>query len=73
MQESPGTDPSAEAAGSGRGRRRLTLTSARRSSSFLERRWSVFDKVCSYGITTTEPDNGEAARPVLVDGEGGLW
>ncbi len=21
----------------------------------------------------TEPGNGEAARPVLVDGEGGLW
>jgi hypothetical protein len=21
----------------------------------------------------TEPDNGEAAQPVLVDGEGGLW
>jgi hypothetical protein len=26
---------------------------AHRSSSFLELRWSVFDEVCSYGITTT--------------------
>jgi hypothetical protein len=29
MQESPGTDPTAEAAGCGRGRRRLTLTVVR--------------------------------------------
>jgi hypothetical protein len=26
---------------------------ARRSSSFLELRWSIFVEVCSYGITTT--------------------
>jgi hypothetical protein len=30
MQESPGADPMAEAAGTGRGRRRLTLTGAHR-------------------------------------------
>jgi hypothetical protein len=60
---------------------------AHRSSSFLELRWSVFDEACSYSITATmerdyanlnqrratmEPDNGEVARPVLGDGEGGL-
>jgi hypothetical protein len=61
---------------------------AHQSSSFLELRWSVFDEVCSYRITAmrervyanlnrrraaTKPGNGEAAWPVLVDGEGGLW
>jgi hypothetical protein len=60
---------------------------ARRSSTFLELWWLVFDEVCSYGITTTrgldyanhnrwrattECDNGEAARSVLGDGEGSL-
>jgi hypothetical protein len=29
----------------------LPSTVARRSLSFLEPRWSVFDEVCSYGIT----------------------
>jgi hypothetical protein len=48
---------------------------------------SVFDEVCSYGITATresvyanlnqrreatKPSNGEVAQSVLVDGEGGL-
>jgi hypothetical protein len=60
---------------------------ARRSSSFLKLQWLDFDEVCCYGITTmrervyanlnrrratTKPGNSEAARPVLVDGEGGL-
>jgi hypothetical protein len=60
---------------------------AHQSLSFLELRWSVFDEVCSYSITTTmerdyanlnrrraatEPANGEAAQSVLGDGEGGL-
>jgi hypothetical protein len=61
---------------------------AHRSSSFLLLRWSVLDEVCSYGISqrrgervcanlnrrraATEPGNDEAARSVLVDGEGGL-
>jgi hypothetical protein len=40
MQESPGADPTAEAV-------------RRRSSSFLELRWSIFYEVCSYGITAT--------------------
>jgi hypothetical protein len=95
MQESPSTDPTAEAAGFGRGRRRLALTTARRSRA----RWlTAFRVFSSYGgrfsirfaptgsqrrgervyanlkwrRVATKPDNGEAARPVLVDGEGGL-
>jgi hypothetical protein len=54
MQESPGADPTVEAAGSGRGSGGLPPSAAARwSSSFLELRWSVFDEVCSYRITTT--------------------
>jgi hypothetical protein len=95
MQESPGADPMAEAAGSGRGRRRLTLAAARRGRA----RWLTGVRVfSSYGgqfsmmfaptgsqrrgervyanlnrrRAATKPDNGEAARPMLVDGEGGL-
>jgi hypothetical protein len=53
MQESPGANPTAEAAGSGRVRPVSRPSSvAHRSSSFLELRWSVFDEVCSHGITT---------------------
>jgi hypothetical protein len=33
MQESPGDDPTAEAAGSDRGRRQLTLAAARRDQA----------------------------------------
>jgi hypothetical protein len=56
MQESPGADPTAEAAGFGRGQRRLVLTAERGGSSefeFLKLRWLVFDEICSYGITAT--------------------
>jgi hypothetical protein len=85
----------AEAAGTGQGRRRLTLTVARRGRA----RWLTGVRVfSSYGgqflmrfaptgsqrrgervyanlnqrRATTKPGNGEATRPVLVDGEGGL-
>jgi hypothetical protein len=95
MQESPSANPTAEVAGSGRGRRWLVLTLARRGRArWLTGVW-VFS---SYGDrfsmrfapmgsqwrgervyanlnrrrATTKPDNGEPARSVLVDGEGGL-
>jgi hypothetical protein len=73
-----------KAAGSGRGQRGLALSAAhhvraraaRWSSSFLELRCSVSDEVCCYGRNrrraATELGNGEAAQPVLGDGEGGL-
>jgi hypothetical protein len=95
MQESPDTDPMAEAAGSGQGRRRLALAAARRGRA---RRLVGVRVFSSYGgrfsirfaptrsqrrgehvyanlnrrRAATKPDNGEAARSVLVDGEGGL-
>jgi hypothetical protein len=95
MQESPGADPTVEAAGSGRGRCRLTLTAARHGWA----RWltgvRVFSSYCGqFSIrfaptgsqrwgervyanlnrrrAATKPGNGEVARPVLIDGEGGL-
>jgi hypothetical protein len=95
MQESPGADLTAEAAGSGRGRHRLALAVARRGRA----RWLVGVRVfSSYGgrfsmsftptgsqrrgeriyanlkrrRVATKPGNGEASRPVLVDGGGGL-
>jgi hypothetical protein len=95
MQESPDADLMAEAAGSGRGRHRLTLTAVHRGRA----RWLTGVRVFStYGgrfsmrfaptesqqpgervytnlnrrRVTTKPGNGEAARSVLVDGEGGL-
>jgi hypothetical protein len=41
-------------AGGGAGLHSLvTSATARQSLSFLELWWSVFDEVCSYGITTT--------------------
>jgi hypothetical protein len=36
-----------------RGNALLPSTMARRSSNFPELQWSVFDEVCSYGITAT--------------------
>jgi hypothetical protein len=95
MQESPGVDPMAEAAGSGRGRRRFTLAAARRGQARWLARVRVFS---SFGgrfsirfaptgshqwgervyanlnrrRAATKLGNGEAARPVLVDSEGGL-
>jgi hypothetical protein len=95
MQESPGTDPSAEAVGSGRGWRRLALAAAHRGRA----RWLTGVQVFSsysgrFSVrfaptgsqrqgervyanlnrqrVTTKSNNGEAARPVLVDGEGRL-
>jgi hypothetical protein len=95
MQESPGADLTAEAAGSSRGWRRLTLATARRDRA----RWLTGVRVfSSYGgrflirfaptgsqrqgervyanlkrrRAATKPGNGEAARPVLVDGGGDL-
>jgi hypothetical protein len=94
MQESPGADPTAEATGSGRGRRRLMLAVACRGRA---RRLTGVRVFSSYGgrfsirfaptgsqrrgehvyanlnwrRAATKPGNGEAARPVLVDGEGG--
>jgi hypothetical protein len=95
MQESPGTDLMAEAAGSRRGRRRLALAVARCGRA----RWLTGVRVfLSYGVrflirfaptesqrrggrvyanlnwrrAAMKPGNGEAARPMLVDGEGSL-
>jgi hypothetical protein len=42
MQESPGADPTAEAAGSDRGRHRLALTAARRGQAWRLTRVRVF-------------------------------
>jgi hypothetical protein len=96
MQESLGTDPMAEAAGSGRGRHRLALAAARHGRA----RWLAGVRVFSSYVTgflmrfaptgsqrrgervyanlnqrraATKHDNGEVARPVLVDGEGSIW
>jgi hypothetical protein len=58
------------------------------SSCFLELRWSFLRRFAPTGSqqrggrvyanlnqrrAATKPNNGEAAWPVLVDGEGGLW
>jgi hypothetical protein len=95
MQESPDADSMVEAAGSGRGWRRLALTVARHGRV---RRLTGVRVFSSYGgrflirfaptgsqrrgehvyaslnrrRAETKPGNGEAAQPVLVDGEGGL-
>jgi hypothetical protein len=95
MQESPGADPTVEAAGSGRGRCRLTLMVARHG---WVRRLTGVRVFSSYGgqfsirfaptgsqrrgervyanlnrrRVVTKLGNGEAAWPVLIDGEGGL-
>jgi hypothetical protein len=95
MQESPGADPTAEAAGSGRGRHQLVLAVAchgrarrlvrvqvfssyggRFSIRFAptgSQRWGerVYANLNRWRVAT-KPWNGEAARSVLVDGEGGL-
>jgi hypothetical protein len=96
MQESPGGNPTAEAAGSGRGRRRLMLAIARHDRA---RRLTGVQVFSSYDgrfsirfaptgsrrrgehvyanlnrrRAATKLGNGEVARPVLVDVEGGLW
>jgi hypothetical protein len=95
MQESLGTDPTAEAAGSNRGRRRLTLTVAHHDRAwrlagvqvFFSYSGRVSIRFASMGSqrrgervyanlnqrrVATKPGNGEVARTVLVDGEGGL-
>jgi hypothetical protein len=95
MQESPDADPTTEAAGSGQGRRQLTLTVAchgrarqltgvRVFSSYGGRFSMRFAPTGSqrggerdysnlnWRRAARKPDNGEAAQPVLVDGEGGL-
>jgi hypothetical protein len=84
MQESPDVDPMAEAAGSGRGRRRLALTIFQVFSSYSgwfsimfapmgsQRREEHVYANLNRRRAATKPGNGEAARPVLVDGEGGL-
>jgi hypothetical protein len=95
MQESPGVDPTAEAAGSGQGHCRLTLAVVHRDRTRRLTRVRVFS---SYGglflirfaptgsqrwgervfanlnrrRVATKLGNGEVARSVLVDGEGGL-
>jgi hypothetical protein len=52
MQESPGADLTTEAASTpARGGASRPSTAAHQSSSFLELWWSVFNKVCFYGIT----------------------
>jgi hypothetical protein len=95
MQESPSADPTAKAASSGRGRRRLVLAAVRRRwaqqligvrvfSSYGGRfsitfapmgsqRWGerVYANLNRWRAAT-KSGNGEAARPVLVDSEGGL-
>jgi hypothetical protein len=84
MQESPGGDPMAEAAGSGRGWRRLTLVGVRVFSSYggrflirfaptgSQRWWERVYANLNRRRATTKPSNGEAARPVLVDAQGSL-
>jgi hypothetical protein len=95
MQESPGVDTTAEAAGSGRGRHRLTLAVARHGrarqlirvrvfSSYGDRLSMRFSPMRSHQQgerayanlnqrrAAMKPSNGEAAQPVLDDGEGGL-
>jgi hypothetical protein len=96
MQESPGANPMAEAAGSGRGRCRLTLTVARCGwarrlngdqifssySGWFSMRFAPTESQwlgeCVYANlnrwrAAMKPGNGEAARPVHVNGVGGLW
>jgi hypothetical protein len=86
MQESPGTDLTAEAAGSSRGWHRLALAEARRGRAWRLARVRVFS---SYGgrvlmrfAPTRSKRRGERvyanlnrrrAATKLVDGEGGLW
>jgi hypothetical protein len=84
MQESPGVDPTAEAAGSGRGQRRLTLTGVRVFSSYggqfsirfaptgSQRRGERVYANLNRRRATMKPGNGEAAWLMIVDGEGGL-
>jgi hypothetical protein len=95
MQESPGVDSTTEAAGSGRGWRRLTLAMAHRGrarrltgvrvfSSYSgqfsirfapvgsQRRGEHVYANLNRQIAATKLGNGEAARPMLVDGEGSL-
>jgi hypothetical protein len=84
MQESPGVDPTAEVAGSDWGRHRLTLVGVQVYSSYGGQFSIRFAPTgsqrrgeCVYGNlnrrrATMKPGNGEAARPVLSDGEGGL-
>jgi hypothetical protein len=95
MQESPGADLTAEAAGSGRGRRWLMLAvvcrdrarrlvgvrvfssyggrfSIRFAPMGSQRRGERVYANLNWRRAATKPVNGEAARPVLVDGEGSL-
>jgi hypothetical protein len=95
MQESLGADPTAEAAGSGRGRRQLALVVACQGRAQRLVRVRVFSSYSDQFLirfaptgsqrrgervyanlnqrrAATKPSNGEAARSVLVDGEGGL-
>jgi hypothetical protein len=95
MQESPGPDPMAEAAGSSRGRHQLALAAARHGRAQWLAGVRVFKSYggrfsmrfapmesqqrgeCVYANLNRQraamkPGNGEAARPVLVDDEGGL-
>jgi hypothetical protein len=65
----------------------VTSATARQSLSFLELWWPVFDEFAPTGSqrreervyanlnrrrAATKPGNGEAAQPMLVDGEGSL-
>jgi hypothetical protein len=95
MQESLGADPTAEAAGSSQGWRRLALAVVRRGRAWRLIGVRVFSSYGGQFLTrfaptgsqrrgervyanlnwrrvATKPGNGEVARPVLVDGEGGL-
>jgi hypothetical protein len=79
-----GVDPTAEAAGSGHGRSWLALGEVPVSSSYSgqfsirfaptgsQRRGERVYANLNRRRAATKPDNGEAARPVLDDGEGGL-
>jgi hypothetical protein len=74
MQESPGANPLAEAANSGREHvyailNRFSMRFAHTGSQ--RRRKRVYVNL-NQRRATTKPDNGEAARPVLVDDEGSL-
>jgi hypothetical protein len=95
MQDSPGTDPTAEVAGSGQGgvgsRSRRRVAAERGGSPEFKFSWATVvgflnglllrdhsnegERVYANHNrrrAATKPGNGEAARPVLIDGEDGL-
>jgi hypothetical protein len=74
MQESPGANPMAEVANSGREHVYAILNqfSMRFAHTGSQRRRKRVYVNLNQRRATTKPGNGEEARPVLVDGEGSL-